>query len=91
MTDIKKILTDSGNAWSASTTILFPGDEEFAKATTRWAIYKPPTYTACISPGTEEDVVKAVRYSDRSWKFQTQPATPYLSLLLSWPSDWHDD
>lgn len=65
MADIKKILTNSGNDWSASTTILFPGDEEFAEATRRWAIYKPPTYTACISPGTEEDVVKAVRCSNR--------------------------
>lgn len=65
MADIKTILTDSGNGWSASTRILFSGDDEFPEATARWAIYKPPTYTACISPGTEGDVVKAVRCSNR--------------------------
>lgn len=65
MANIKAILTDSGNGWSVSTTILFPGDEKFAEATARWAIFKPPTYTACICPGIEEDVVKAVRCSNR--------------------------
>lgn len=61
MVGIKDIFTDSGNGWSADTKIRFPDDEEFAKVTTRWAAYKPPTYAAAISPATEEDVVKAVR------------------------------
>lgn len=61
MADIKTIFTDSGNGWSADTKIRFPDDEELAKVTMRWATYKPPTYTAAISPATEEDVVKAVR------------------------------
>ncbi|KAL2275178.1 hypothetical protein FJTKL_02407 [Diaporthe vaccinii] len=65
MADIKTILTDSGNGWSASTRILFSGDDEFPEATARWAIYKPPTYTACISPGTEGDVVKAVKLATK--------------------------
>lgn len=63
MADIKTILTDSGNGWSAGTKILFSGDNEFAEVTTRWAAYKPPTYTASISPATEEDVAKVVRDS----------------------------
>ncbi|ROW13666.1 hypothetical protein VPNG_04638 [Cytospora leucostoma] len=65
MVDIKTIFTDSGNGWSADTKIRFPDDEEFAKVTTRWAAYKPPTYAAAISPATEEDVVKAVKLATK--------------------------
>lgn len=61
MVDIKTILTDSINGWSADTRIRFPDDDDLANVTTRWAAYKPPTYSAAISPATEEDVVKAVR------------------------------
>lgn len=60
MADIATILTDCGNCRCAGTKILFPGDDGFAEVTTRWAVYKPPTYAAAISPATEEDVVKAV-------------------------------
>lgn len=66
MTDIHAVLTDSSNGWSADTKIQFPGEEGFAAATSRWAVYKPPTYAAAISPATEEDVVKAVRISGRA-------------------------
>ncbi|KUI56423.1 6-hydroxy-D-nicotine oxidase [Cytospora mali] len=65
MVDIKTIFTDSSNGWSADTKIRFPDDEEFAKVTTRWAAYKPPTYAAAISPATEEDVVKAVKLATK--------------------------
>lgn len=66
MADIATVLTDSSNCWSAGTKILFPGDDGFAEVTSRWAIYKPPTYAAAISPATEEDVVKAVSLSTRT-------------------------
>jgi hypothetical protein len=65
MVDIKAVLTGSDNNWSPDTKIRFPDDEEFAQVTARWATYKPPTYTAAISPATEEDVVKAVRFGRR--------------------------
>ncbi|XXG99711.1 acyl-CoA thioesterase [Hypoxylon texense] len=48
--------------WAPNTTILFPDEiDAFYDATTRWTIYKPPAYSAVIRPGTEADVVQAVK------------------------------
>lgn len=59
--DIRSILLEDGNTWSARTTITFPEDgAAFNNVTGRWSIYAAPTYAAAISPGTEEDVIKAV-------------------------------
>lgn len=62
MTGIETILRDSGNDWAANTKVLLPDDDGFADTTRRWAVHKPPTYTAVISPATEEDVVKVVNF-----------------------------
>ncbi|KFA67693.1 hypothetical protein S40285_00955 [Stachybotrys chlorohalonatus IBT 40285] len=60
--DIRSILLEDGNTWSARTTITFPEDgAAFNNVTGRWSIYAAPTYAAAISPGTEEDVIKAVK------------------------------
>lgn len=63
MADIATVLTDSSNCWFSGTKVFFPGDDGFADVTSRWAIHKPPTYAAAISPAIEEDVVKAVSLS----------------------------
>ncbi|POS68753.1 hypothetical protein DHEL01_v212854 [Diaporthe helianthi] len=65
MADIKTIFTGSDNSWSPGTKISFPHDDDFAQVTTRWAVYKPPTYAAAISPATEEDVVEAVKLATK--------------------------
>jgi len=59
--DIKALLLSQANRWSVNTTIWFPSQDGFVKATERWDITAPPTYSAAISPATEGDVVKAVR------------------------------
>jgi hypothetical protein len=62
--DLQSILTDDGVKWSSPhKPVTFPGDTDFASATTRWSTYKAPTYRAAVRPETEEDVKKAVRYS----------------------------
>lgn len=66
MADIATILTDSSNYWSAGTKVLFPSDDGFAEVTSRWAVHKPPTYAAAISPASEEDVVKTVSVTTES-------------------------
>lgn len=59
--DLRAALTDSSNEWASTTTVSFPGSQEFTNATLRWDVFAPPTYSAAISPGTEADVVKSVR------------------------------
>ncbi|ORY71928.1 uncharacterized protein BCR38DRAFT_480404 [Pseudomassariella vexata] len=59
--DLRSFLTDPVRAWAANTTISFPSSTEFFDATERWTIFRSPTYRAAISPGTEEDVIKAVK------------------------------
>ncbi|KAI1087260.1 hypothetical protein F5B19DRAFT_476179 [Rostrohypoxylon terebratum] len=59
--DLETILTDPGNNWAPTTTVTFPGTQEFIDATLRWEVYAPPSYSAAISPGTEADVVKSVK------------------------------
>lgn len=58
--DLRAILTDASNEWDYATIVSFPESEEFINATLRWDAYAPPTYSAAISPGTEDDVAKAV-------------------------------
>lgn len=49
--------------WSPKTVISFKGSPAFLEATERWDNYKPPTFNVAITPGTEADVVTAVRHS----------------------------
>lgn len=65
--DLKALLTDPARGWSKETILSFPDSDTFTNATTRWTIVSPPTYSAAISPGTEQDVVKAVRTRDHLW------------------------
>lgn len=59
--DIKSVLTSPSNKWAANTIISFPGSAQFANTTERWTLFDAPTYAAAISPGTEADLVKAVK------------------------------
>lgn len=59
--DLRGLLTHPSRAWSPNTTVSFPGSPNFANATQRWSIFSPPTYSAAINPGTEEDISKVVR------------------------------
>jgi FAD/FMN-containing dehydrogenase len=67
--DLRAVLTDPANSFSANTTVSFPGDGDgsaFTAATARWSLFAPPTYSAAITPGTEQDVVTAVRLARRN-------------------------
>ncbi|KAI1499777.1 hypothetical protein F5X99DRAFT_410694 [Biscogniauxia marginata] len=59
--DLRVALTDSRINWSPDTSLSFPGDSSFENATERWTVFRPPTYTAAVSPETEDDVVRAVK------------------------------
>ncbi|KAI1338702.1 hypothetical protein F5Y15DRAFT_424979 [Xylariaceae sp. FL0016] len=59
--DLKALLTDPAQTWSSNTTISFPESPSFVAATERWTVFNPPTYSAAISPTTEDDVVNAVK------------------------------
>ncbi|KAI0861222.1 hypothetical protein F4860DRAFT_503352 [Xylaria cubensis] len=60
--DLRYLLTSVTNRWAANTTVAFPGDgDKFTDVTERWTVFKPPTYVAAVSPGTENDVVKVVK------------------------------
>jgi len=78
--DLKSLLETESNNWSSTTSFSFPGEESFTDKTERWTTYAPPTYSAAISPATEEDVAKAVRrcYDKgtgdwKSWLTHTYP------------------
>ncbi|KAK0622036.1 hypothetical protein B0T17DRAFT_609009 [Bombardia bombarda] len=60
------MLSAPANNWAANTTISYPGSEQFVNATERWTIYSAPTYSAAISPGTEEDARKVVKLAVKS-------------------------
>ncbi|KAI5867521.1 hypothetical protein GGS23DRAFT_612659 [Durotheca rogersii] len=60
-TDIQSVFNDSSIDWSSGTTLSFPGDASFENVTERWAVFRPPTYAAAVSPETEADVVEAVK------------------------------
>ncbi|KAK8131613.1 FAD-binding domain-containing protein [Apiospora sp. TS-2023a] len=60
--DLKSILNDDNVKWSSPhKPVIFPGDADFAGATTRWSTYQGPTYRAAVRPESEEDVKRAVR------------------------------
>lgn len=65
--DLKALLTDPARQWASNTTVSFPSSAAFINATERWSTFSPPTYSAAVSPGTEQDVSKVVgtisRYS----------------------------
>ncbi|KAH7305300.1 hypothetical protein B0I35DRAFT_444309 [Stachybotrys elegans] len=64
--DLRTSLLDRSNAWNVNTTIYFPTDEpSFFEVTERWNPYNAPTFSAAITPATEDDVVKAVRLARR--------------------------
>ena len=59
-TDLRSVITARSNNWAANTTIAFPGSSDFANTTERWTTFDAPSYSAAISPGVTDDVVKAV-------------------------------
>ena len=59
--ELRPLLTDKRNGWSAGAIVSFPGEANFVDATLRWNLYQAPTFAASISVGTEADVAKAVR------------------------------
>lgn len=65
--DIKALL--STTKWSNNTILSFPNSQQFTDVTERWTIFDPPTYVAAISPGSEDDVVKAVSESQISFTY----------------------
>lgn len=71
-TDFQTALTRNDVAWSANTTLSFPGSDTFFNATERWSIANQPTYFAAISPATEQDVAQAV-------KIAVQNKVPFLA------------
>ncbi|KAL4783258.1 hypothetical protein BJX76DRAFT_259533 [Aspergillus varians] len=61
--DLASIITDQ--SWDSETVVSFPGSDDFTDATQRWDIYEPPTYALAVSPGSEDDVVTAVKLAAR--------------------------
>ncbi|KAI1660864.1 FAD-binding domain-containing protein [Daldinia decipiens] len=57
--DLRSVLTNQ--QWSTNTTISFTGSPEFYNVTERWTTFSAPTYSAAVSPGTEEDLVRIVK------------------------------
>ncbi|KAF9878632.1 putative fad binding domain protein [Colletotrichum karsti] len=62
--ELRDILLDKGNQWCNGTTVQIQGQEGFSEVritmTDRWNTFDAPTYSAAISPATEDDVVKTV-------------------------------
>ncbi|KUL86302.1 hypothetical protein ZTR_08597 [Talaromyces verruculosus] len=58
--DLRAVLTNPVHRWASNTTLSFPGTAAFENATERWSIFSPPTYSAAISPGTEEDISRVI-------------------------------
>ncbi|KAI5854497.1 hypothetical protein GGS23DRAFT_608303 [Durotheca rogersii] len=56
LTDLRPILTDPSISWASDTVISFQGSDEFLNATERWTVFRPPSYTAAVSPASEQDV-----------------------------------
>lgn len=59
--DLAPILAKRSGNWSTLTTLSFPGSASYTNATERWTTFSAPTYSAAISPATEEDVASVVR------------------------------
>ncbi|SPJ74581.1 related to oxidoreductase [Fusarium torulosum] len=57
-------LSQLGKKLSKSAKIYCPGSAEFEKATTRWSVLEAPKVNIVVVPGTEEDVIKTVKYAN---------------------------
>ncbi|KAL4913598.1 hypothetical protein BDW62DRAFT_220572 [Aspergillus aurantiobrunneus] len=57
--NISSILSDQ--TWSSNTVLSIPGSTQFSNATSRWNVYRAPTYAAALSIGSEDDLVTAVK------------------------------
>ncbi|KAI1771739.1 hypothetical protein F4818DRAFT_428910 [Hypoxylon cercidicola] len=68
--DLRDILTNQH--WSSNTSVSFPGSTKFFDVTERWTTFSAPTYSAAISPDTEQDLVKIV-------KLATSKNIPFLA------------
>ncbi|RDA93286.1 hypothetical protein CP533_2041 [Ophiocordyceps camponoti-saundersi (nom. inval.)] len=81
--DLRPLLTDSARQWSDNTTILFPDSSEFATATERWTVFRPPTYRAAVRPGTAEDISKIIKLAtSHKIPFLTRGAGHSYSITL---------
>jgi hypothetical protein len=58
-TDLGPILAKHAHKWT-ETTLSFPGSEEFVNATERWTTFSAPTYSAALTPATEDDLIDIV-------------------------------
>ncbi|KAL4969812.1 FAD-binding oxidoreductase [Aspergillus stella-maris] len=68
--DIDAILNQQ--QWSSDTVLSLPDTDDFTNATTRWNIYRAPTYSAALTIGTTKDVVRA-------FKLATSHNIPFLA------------
>ncbi|KFA54577.1 hypothetical protein S40293_02227 [Stachybotrys chartarum IBT 40293] len=59
--DLAELLQDPELSFDSRTLITFPGQSNFTEATERWAQFAVPTYSAAVSPATEQDVVTLVQ------------------------------
>jgi hypothetical protein len=59
--DLAALLQDPSLSLDPHTMITFPGHRNFTEATERWSLFAPPTYSAAVSPATEEDVTTIVK------------------------------
>ena len=74
--DLRSVLTNPANVWSAGTVVSFAGSDEFHNSTARWTITGAPTFSAAISPANEEDVITAVRDSEENGNISVENANP---------------
>ncbi|CAJ2505665.1 Uu.00g130590.m01.CDS01 [Anthostomella pinea] len=58
--DIAAVFGNPANNWSVDTTFYLPSESAFVNLTERWTVVGAPTYSAAISPSTEEDLVNIV-------------------------------
>ncbi|KAF2644246.1 FAD-binding domain-containing protein [Massarina eburnea CBS 473.64] len=64
--DLRAILTNTANnKWSKETVLLFPSTPGFEEATERWTVFRPPTYSAAIQPGTVADIQNVVKLAKK--------------------------
>lgn len=60
--NLAELLQDPELGFDSRTLITFPGQSNFTEATERWAQFAVPTYSAAVSPATEQDVVTLVSF-----------------------------
>ncbi|KAI9150503.1 Glucooligosaccharide oxidase [Paramyrothecium foliicola] len=59
--DFETVIAQEKIHFTSGTSLSFVGSPEFESSTNRWSTHKAPTFVACVSVGTEGDVVQAVR------------------------------